>query len=106
MAGTTARFVPDIVRASARRFPDQPAVLGGGRRLTFGEVDDRASRAAAAMRAAGLNPGDRVALLAENEPEYLELQVAANRAGLAFVPLNHRCTAPELQYILDNCTPR
>lgn len=106
MGGAAPLFVPDIVRAAATRFPDRPAVIGGGRRITFREVDERASRAAAAMHAAGLLPGDRVALLAENEVEYLELQVACDRGGLVFVPLNFRCTAPELQYMLDDCTPR
>jgi fatty-acyl-CoA synthase len=73
--------------------------------LTFSEVDDRASRLVSYFARAGLESGDRLALLSKNEIEFLEIQVAATRAGLILVPLNFRLTEPELEYILGDCDP-
>src|SRR5207249_2019183 len=50
--------------------------------------------------------GDRVALLATNELEYLEIQAACLRSGFTLVPLNWRLAVPELEYILGDSTPR
>jgi acyl-CoA synthetase (AMP-forming)/AMP-acid ligase II len=98
--------VPDLLRNAVTRFPDRACVVEGDRALTFREVDDRASRAAAAFLSLGLERGDRVALLAQNELEYPEIQVAAQRAGLLLVPLNYRFAARELEYIISDCSPR
>ena len=92
--------VPDLLRNPAKRFPDRVAVIEGSRRLTFAEVDRRADQLAAAMQARGIEHGDRVALLAMNELEYLEIQVAAQRLGAILVPLNYRLAVPELDYIV------
>ena len=97
--------IPDLLVNAATRFPQRPAVLEGERRLTFGEVDDRAARLAQAFADHGLRFGDRVAILAENELEYLEIQVAAQRAGVVPVPLNFRLAVPELAYIIEDCRP-
>ena len=94
--------VPDLLRNPAKRFPDRLAVIEGSRRLTFAEVDRRADQLAAALQARGIEPGDRVALLAMNELEYLEIQVAAQRLGAILVPLNYRLAAPELDFIVRN----
>ena len=94
--------VPDLLRNPAKRFPDRLAVIEGSRRLTFAEVDRRADQLAAALQARGIEPGDRVALLAMNELEYLEIQVAAQRLGAILVPLNYRLVAPELDFIVRN----
>jgi acyl-CoA synthetase (AMP-forming)/AMP-acid ligase II len=95
----------DLVRAAATRFPDKAAVVGNGRRLTFAELDDRVGQLGAALRAMGLKPGDRVALLAANELEHLELQAACLRSGFALVPMNNRLTERELSFILTDCDP-
>ncbi len=97
--------VPDFLRNAATRFPDRTCVVEGGRARTFAEVDDRASRAAGALIESGLYPGERVALLAYNELEYLEIQVATQRAGLLLVPLNYRLTVPELAYLVADARP-
>jgi len=88
--------VPNLVSNAAKRFPERTAVIEGERSLTFGELRHRAGRAAAAFRAAGLKRGDRVALLALNELEYLEILVATQLAGLIVVPLNSRWQSESL----------
>jgi acyl-CoA synthetase (AMP-forming)/AMP-acid ligase II len=100
-----AMQLPDLLANSAARFPARECVVGGGGELSFADVDDRAGRAAAALREAGAGLGSRVALLARNEPEYFELQVAVQRAGAILVPLNHRLAARELRAILGDCEP-
>ncbi|MEV0185358.1 AMP-binding protein [Streptomyces sp. NPDC050625] len=95
----------DLVRSATTRFPDKVAVVEGRRRLTFAELDDRVGRLGAVFRGLGLRPGDRVALLAANELEHLELQAACLRSGFALVPMNRRLTELELRYILSDCDP-
>ncbi|MCZ7526661.1 MAG: AMP-binding protein [Acidimicrobiia bacterium] len=95
----------DIVSGAARRTPDATAVVGSDTRLTFRELDERVGRLGAALRGAGLAPGDRVALLAANELEYVEVQAACARSGFTLVPLNFRLAGPELDYIVGDCAP-
>ncbi len=97
-----ALVAPDLVRTAARRFPKRPAMIGDGRVLRFADVDERADRWAAVLAARGIERGDRVALLAGNEVEYLELQVGAQRAGVILVPLNFRLAVSELAFITND----
>ena len=98
--------VPDLLAGAVARFPDRPCVIGDDRTYTFADVDARADRVEQAFRAAGLSKGDRVALLARSEPEYFELQVAAQRSGLILVPLNFRLARHELEVVIADCEPR
>ena len=95
--------IPDLVRNPARRFPDRICVREGARALTFREVDARADRLAAGLHERGVGPGDRVAILAYNELEYLEIQVGVQRARAILVPLNYRLSVPELAHIIGKC---
>ena len=95
----------DLVYGSALRKPDATAVVCGGDRLTFREVHERAGHLGAAFRAQGLVAGDRIALLADNELQYIELQAACLRSGFTLVPLNARLTDPELEFIIRDCAP-
>jgi acyl-CoA synthetase (AMP-forming)/AMP-acid ligase II len=88
-----------------RRTPGAVCVLDPVLTLTFAQVDERASRLLGALRAAGLQRGDRIALLAHNRAEHLELMVAAQRGGFVLVPLNWRLTVRELAGIVADCTP-
>jgi acyl-CoA synthetase (AMP-forming)/AMP-acid ligase II len=98
--------LPDLLAGAVTRFPDRLCVVGDDRSYTFAEVDARADRLVRAFGAAGLSVGDRVALLARSEPEHLELQLAAQRAGLILVPLNFRLAVRELDSIIGDCGPR
>jgi acyl-CoA synthetase (AMP-forming)/AMP-acid ligase II len=95
----------DLIAGPAVRRAGVIAVVGNGRRLTFAEVDDRIGRLGGLFRGLGLSPGDRVALLADNELEYVEIQGACLRSGYALVPLNTRLAEPELRFILEDCSP-
>ncbi|MET0442274.1 MAG: AMP-binding protein [Casimicrobiaceae bacterium] len=86
-----------------------PAKIGARdsrRALTFAQWDERASRLANALLGLGLVKGDRVALLAYNCVEWMELYVGLARAGLVAVPINFRLVSAEIEYIATNCDAR
>ncbi|ALE78390.1 fatty acid--CoA ligase [Pseudonocardia sp. TMWB2A] len=84
---------------------DRPAVSLDDRTVTFGELDARANRVAHALAAAGLRPGDRLAVLLRNTPEYVEVLFGSARAGVVLVALNWRLAAPEIAAVLGDARP-
>lgn len=102
----SASSVADLLRSTAAHRPEAPVVVGDGRHLTHGELDTRSSRIAAGLVRAGLEPGDRVAMLARNATEYWELFFAASRSGLVVVPINFRLAAAEVEFIVSDVAPR
>lgn len=85
--------------------PDKPALImaGSGRTLTYGELDERSLRLARHLRAAGLGPGDVVALISDNRPETYEVYWAALRSGLYITAVNSHLAAGEASYIVRDC---
>lgn len=71
-----------------------------GLRLTYAELDARATRTAAALQSMGVGRGDRVGALATNRHELIDLFFACGRIGAALVPFNWRLTAAELGPIM------
>lgn len=87
---------------------DKEAVrdLATGRSFTYTEMNDRTSRLARALRDEfGVERGGRVAVLAENNTNFFEVQFACWKLGAIFVPLNWRLALPELEYIVGDSTP-
>jgi long-chain acyl-CoA synthetase len=101
------RYIADLINYGLNRFPDRHAVTEGtsGHAITFREVDDRASRVVSAWQAAGVQAGDRVALLFASDIEYLELHVAAQRAGVIALPLNTRTPVEGLRELVADTAP-
>ncbi len=88
--------------------PDKVALIdvATGERRTYREWNARANAAAHALReGVGVQKGDRVAVLALNCPEYLDVLFAAGKLGAILVPLNWRLTVRELEIILRDCAP-
>jgi fatty-acyl-CoA synthase len=98
--------VAEIVAAHARVQPEKIGARDSRRALSFRQWNERASRLANALLGLGLTKGDRVALLAYNCVEWMELYVALARAGLVAVPINFRLVGPEIQYIATHCEAR
>jgi len=78
------------------------ATIYNDRKRTWDEVGKRVPRIAAGLRGLGLEPGDRVAVLALNSDNYIELFFAAAWANLVLVPLNTRWAIPENVYSLQD----
>jgi fatty-acyl-CoA synthase len=88
--------------------PDKTALIDAatGERRTYREWNARANAVAHLLRARlGVQKGDRVAVLAANCPEYLDLLFAVGKVGAILVPLNWRLTVRELEIILRDCAP-
>ena len=97
----------DLLDATAGVVPgDRPALIQGDRVVSWRDFDARTNRLARAMIASGLNPGDRVAILARNIPEFIEIAAATFKARLAWVNINYRYTAAEIEYVLADCGAR
>ncbi|MBL7495053.1 AMP-binding protein [Frankia sp. CNm7] len=83
--------------------PDKPAVIAGDVVVTYAELEARSNRLAHALRAAGLDVGDNLAVLMENRAEYFEIVWAGMRAGLRVTPINWHLSAAETEYIVTDC---
>ena len=81
---------------------DQIAVRCGEHELTYEQTWERVRRLVAALRALGVRNGDRVAIVSRNCHRYVEVYQAIPAAGMVLVPLNHRHTAAELRYALED----
>ena len=84
----------------------RPAVRSGDVSLTYAEMWGRCRRLWGALRGLGLRRGDRVAVVAQNSPRYVDLYQAVPGAGLVLVPLNHRHSDAELRYALEDSGAR
>ncbi|MFE9097447.1 acyl-CoA synthetase [Streptomyces sp. NPDC007264] len=93
--------VDGTLRRSARRTPERVALHYRDRSWTYADLDDAVSRAARALRDAGLAPGDRVGAYGHNSDAYLIGFLACARAGLVHVPVNQNLTGDDLAYIVD-----
>jgi len=96
----------DFLARSAWVYRDRIAVVDGERRFTYAELNERVHRQASALRACGVAPGDRVAVLAPNTAAALEAHFGVLLAGAVLVMLNTRLQAGELAWILNHCGAR
>ena len=96
----TALTPLSFLERSARVWPDKMAVIYGSRSLTYAEFAAEAVRVARALRASGIEPGNRVAYLMPNLPEMLLAHFAVPLTGGVLVAINTRLTAEEMSYIL------
>ena len=87
--------VGDVLSVHARLAPDKIGASDLERQMTFSLWDARACRLANALLGLGLARGDRVAVLAYNCLEWVEIYAAAAKAGLVAVPINFRLVARE-----------
>jgi acyl-CoA synthetase (AMP-forming)/AMP-acid ligase II len=96
----------DIVRDNAERFPDKVALIGpDGQERTFNDFNCRVNSLNQAVSSMGLTKGDRVAVLARNCPEYVEIY-GLGKSGLIIVPLNWRLAAAEIEKLVAHSAPK
>jgi len=99
----TLLTIGQILSAQARLRPEETGAADLDRAMSFRLWNDRACRLGNALLGLGLKPGDRVAVLAYNALEWVEIYAATAKAGLVGVPVNFRLTAPEALYIIRDC---
>lgn len=88
----------------ARTQPNRPAIImaASGETITFAELDARSNQVAQLLRSRGIGVGDTVALCLENHPWFFCLTWGFQRAGVHYVGISSRLTAPEIAYILED----
>jgi long-chain acyl-CoA synthetase len=94
--------VESFLERSAQRYPDKIALICGGRRLSYKEVDENVNKLAHSIRNEGIAPGDRVAVYLENSVEAVIAIFAILKAGAVFLVINPTTKADKLAYILDD----
>jgi carnitine-CoA ligase len=112
VAGTLAAFppaertLPAMLQRQARRYGSQRLLVAGGVTWSFEDALGIAARSAGTLAAAGIRPGDRVALMCSNRPEFMECFLGCAWLGAVAVPINVASRGPQLQHILSNSGAR
>ena len=98
--------VYDMMARGAHNFAQLPALISGGRETTFREFLQRVDALASGLAALGLGKGDRLCILAQNDPAYLEVYGACARQGILAYPINWRLTAEEVGRVAERAAPK
>jgi acyl-CoA synthetase (AMP-forming)/AMP-acid ligase II len=96
----------EVVSRNSRLFPNKLGARDLARSMTYRQWNERSCRVANALLGLGLVKDDRVAILAYNCVEWLEIYVALAKTGLVAVPINFRLVGPEIRYIVDDAEAR
>lgn len=92
----------DLFESVADAIADREALVSGGRRLSYAELDARANRVAHALLAAGIGPGDHVGLYLYNGFEFVESMLGIFKIRAVPININYRYVAAELRYLFRN----
>ena len=93
----------DMLERNAHKFARRDCLRQGDRGITYAEVARTASRAAGLLQSWGVAKGDKVAIMSLNTPAFVYAFFGGQLCGAAVVPINHKLTAPEVDYILGHC---
>jgi crotonobetaine/carnitine-CoA ligase len=100
------RTLPAMLQRQARRYGGHALFRCGGASFSFDEAPHIAARFAGALATAGIRPGDRVAIMCSNRPEFLEAYLGCAWLGAIAVPINIAARGPQLRHILNNSGAR
>ncbi|MFC8128264.1 long-chain fatty acid--CoA ligase [Streptomyces sp. NPDC057302] len=99
-------YMTQALQRALQQTPDAPFTVFGDRTRTVRESAGRIARLAGALRELGIEPGDRIAMLALNSDRYLEYLMASWWIGAAVNPVNIRWAGPEIRYSLEQSGTR
>ncbi len=93
---------------TAQTYPHKPAfVMGGsGEIVTYRQLDERSNQGAHLFRTLGIQAGDHISLMLENNRHFMEICWAAQRAGITYTPISTHLREEETAYIVENCGAR
>ena len=94
-----------LLNNSAGKFPERTAIISEEDRWSYKTFDERTNRLAGAFLNAGLEKGDRIAILFYNSSYFVEAYFAAVKIGLVVTPVNYRFTGSEITYVLNDAQP-
>ncbi len=96
----------DLIKRNARLYGSKTALVFGDQRVTHAQYAERTARLALGLAGVGVGQGDRLAILAPNCLEYVDLFGAAAQLGAIVVPINWRLSAEEVAYVIEDVAPR
>ncbi len=100
------RTLPAMLTRQARRYQSRPLFTAGEATWSFDDARAIAARFAGTLSAAGVRPGDRVALMCSNRLEFMLVYLGCTWLGAVVVPINVASRGPQLQHMLTNCGAR
>jgi len=98
--GWVPRRLDEELDAVTAEFPDRPYVITDERTLTYAQVQDLSIQVARGLVAAGVRPGEHVAMVMANYPEFVAVRFGISRAGAVCIPINFLNRGAELGYLL------
>lgn len=96
----------DLIARNASLHASKIALVLGGQRVTHAQYAQRVAQLAAGLAEAGVGAGDRLAILAANCLEYVDLMGAAAHLGAIVAPINWRLSAEEVAYVIEDVSPK
>ncbi len=96
----------DTIRANGFLHAEREALIDGKQRITHRELERRTNRLARKLLEHGARKGDRVAVLLPDGVQFVEMLIAAGKAGVIFVMLNWRLSPSEIEWIVGDAGPR
>ena len=93
----------EVLPAAARRFGDRTALVAGGRRFGFRELNELSNRLADSLRGIGVEAGDRVTIYAPNSWEWIVSYYAIHKLGAVANPINAMLTPEEVGFVVADC---
>jgi acyl-CoA synthetase (AMP-forming)/AMP-acid ligase II len=98
--------IGELLERNAKFYPTKEALVFEDKRYTYRQLVERTKRVADGLHRLGLRRQDRVAILAMNCAEYIELLCAGDWAGYIVATVNFRLAVPEIEWLLRDSTPR
>jgi long-chain acyl-CoA synthetase len=96
----------DYICRNAQIYPDQDSIVFNDVRLTHKQYKEKCDRLAAGLIKSGIEKGDRIGVVAHNSDEFMILYGAAAKMGAIVLPVNWRFQQDEVEYVLNDCTPK
>lgn len=97
--------VGEWIYKRALTYPDRPFLKCGNLQYNNRQFNEKVNQLAHALIKLGVKKGERVATLMVNSSEFLEIFFACAKTGMIILPLNFRLVVPELEYIINDCSP-
>ena len=98
--------VYDFICRNAELYPDRDSIVFNENRLTHKEYKEKCDKMAAGLLRSGIQKGDRLGVVANNSDDFMILYGAAAKMGAIVLPVNWRFQQDEVEYVLNDCTPR
>jgi acyl-CoA synthetase (AMP-forming)/AMP-acid ligase II len=98
--------VYDMIERGALCCGAQPAIIHGDTAITYAQFRRRVDALATGLAGHGIAKGERICILAQNDPAYLDLYGACARLGIVAYPINWRLTAGEVARVVERAAPR